>query len=146
MVVGTGLDAELVANYVSGTLKHRQFTEVARLVYGEARPRSDCENFWNSVALSNVLPRGARTNSRSEPSPEDWAFGRSEVQRLLTELRPTALLVLGTRLAARLKPVIDSETMPPSLDQHTAFVPHPGVPGFAFRDYAEQAHAVRASL
>ena len=129
LVVGTGLDAELVGRYVDGSLKHRQFTDVARLVFGEAKPRTDCASFWNSVALSNLFPGGARLTSRSEPTAEDWDSARAEVHRLLRDLKPTALLVLGARLADQIKSCWEDPLIEQAFCERIAWAPHPGIAG-----------------
>lgn len=140
--VGRGLDALLTADYVSGAVKHRQFTDVARLVLGSAVPRPECERFWRSVAFGN--PTGPSGGTRLHPimTELDWETTRAAVASWIERLQPNALLLLGAEL--------DRELRGGSLDQprerlapQTAVVPHPGAEGFDFRQHTETTRNLR---
>lgn len=119
--VGIGLEAERTEAYIDGSLKHRQFTDLARAVLGWAVPRSDCESFWNAVALAN-------------PNREESLA--SQIDSWLHELEPHALLLVGEEeLPADLHAKLDGVLV--------ARIPHPGLPAFSFRDHLDATAPIR---
>jgi len=133
--VGRGLDCSLTQKYIDGTMPHREFTDVARLVLGRAAARGDCENFWRSVVFTNPAPPSGGTRKRPQMTDEDWDITRQVLLSVFEEMTPDALLVFGPHLLDELR---REPALVPRLDalaQRTAVVLHPGVTGFSFREH-----------
>lgn len=73
------------------------FTRVASMVTGE-NPPSDREKAWHTFAFAEFVQTLVQGGPRVEPTPEQWADGRRRFFGLLARIRPTILVVLGSRL------------------------------------------------
>jgi len=122
--VGRAFEAPFTAEYISGEMKHVLWTNVARLVLGNAASRPECEAFWRGVAFSN-LPLGAA-----------WP--------LIERLDPDGILMLGSGSGSGFGSGSGSDddsaafhaargAVPPAL----ARAPHPASHGFEFRDWTQ---------
>lgn len=139
--VGRGLEAHLTPSYVDGSMKHKQFTDLARVVLGGAADRSACEEFWNVVAFSNLIVPSGGTSRRPSPTEDDWDRARVAFPELVIELEPDAVLIVGVHLAQVLSTVVEEEGA--DAPQAVARIPHPATPGFAFRDHVAAARHLR---
>ncbi|HSC89877.1 MAG TPA: hypothetical protein VLC09_21525 [Polyangiaceae bacterium] len=138
--IGVGLEARSTGAYVAGTLKHLQFTAVARLVLGRAAPREECEDFWRRVAFLDDT---------------------SAIPAHLETLQPDALLALGAEAWAALPPgesdSADASGTAPSPSEpwgaqrrlrhaggtcRATCTPHPASNGFAFREHTAIVRAL----
>ena len=135
--VGRGLDCTLTQKYIDGTMPHREFTDVARLVLGRASTRAECEDFWRSVAFANPADPSGGTRTRPLMTPDDWDLTRQALTETLVDIDPHALLVFGPRLFDTLKGQV-LLSRHPNLAQRTAVVTHPGTAGFSFRDHQDE--------
>jgi hypothetical protein len=133
--VGRGLDCSLTQKYIDGTMPHREFTDVARLVLGRPASRSDCENFWRSVAFTNPAPPSGGSRKRPQMSDEDWELTRQAFLAVFEETTPDALLVFGPHLLGELRRDSVLVSRLDALVDRTAVVLHPGVTGFSFREH-----------
>lgn len=135
--VGRGLDCTLTQKYIDGTMPHREFTDVARLVLGWAAPRAECEDFWRCVAFANPADPSGGTRTRPLMTADDWELTRQALAETLEDIEPHAVLVFGARLFEALKgPALLGRV--PGLAQRTAVVTHPGSAGFAFREHLDE--------
>ena len=133
--VGRGLDCALTRKYIDGSMPHREFTDVARLVLGRAAARAECEDFWRAVAFANPAGPSAGTRKRRLMTEEDWELTRRALSATLADLEPHALLVFGDHLLSELRGVPELSVKLDALATRTAVVEHPGVAGFSFRDH-----------
>jgi hypothetical protein len=116
-------------------MKHQTFTNVARLLLGGPVERSDCEGLWRAVAFAN-LP-GPSAGSRTEPelSESDKEAGATELALVMSRLAPDCLIIFDALLAEAL---IDREPAASAIlarPNDWVTVPHPGAPGFGFREH-----------
>lgn len=127
--IGLGLQAALTGQYVDSEVKHRVFTDLARMCLGEPASRERCEEFFRQVALANLsLGSGAgEINEKGRALSQDFA-------RLLVDLQPSIVLVLGTALKSALSEATVSRDSGSST-LTLLYAPHPGSPGFSFRDH-----------
>jgi len=133
--VGRGLDCGLTQKYIDGTMPHREFTDVARLVLGRPASRADCETFWRSVAFTNPAPPSGGTRKRPQMTDEDWDITRQALRSVFEETAPDALLVFGSHLLDELRQGSALVSWLDALTERTAVVLHPGVTGFSFREH-----------
>jgi len=142
--VGRTLEAELVERYVDGSMKHRTFTDVARLVLGRPADRAACGVFWNSIAFANLGPE-PRLRTHAEPTTEpDWQGVGQELAMLIAQLDPEVVLVLGDQLWTHLEQEGADENS--ELGVPLAHAPHPGRAGFDFREHSAKARAAFRKL
>jgi hypothetical protein len=77
----------------------RFFTVTCRLVRGGEIPSVEQRtSFWNSVAFFNYVQDWVGEQPRDRPKPEQWAKSAEPFRRVLRELQPHAILVLGQDL------------------------------------------------
>jgi hypothetical protein len=133
--VGRGLDCTLTQKYIDGTMPHREFTDVARLVFGQAVGRRECETFWRSVAFANPTPPSGGTRKQPLMTPDDWELTRRLLSALLADIEPEALLVFEAHLLDQLREDQGLSARLDALTTRTAIVRHPGEAGFSFRDH-----------
>lgn len=133
--VGRGLDCTLTEKYLDGSMPHREFTDVARLVLGHAAERAECERFWRSVAFANSVGPSGGTRRRPAMTEDDWKLTRGAFLGFLEQVDPEALLVFGGHLldTLRTEPAVARELE--RLEARTAVVVHPGTAGFSFREH-----------
>jgi hypothetical protein len=137
----------LTQKYIDGTMPHREFTDVARLVLGHAATRVECEDFWRCVAFANPTAPSGGTRARPAMTHEDWELTGQAIAETLEDLEPHALLVFGASLFDALT---DQPSLGPlgrlaALRQRTAVVTHPGTAGFSFRDHQDEVRKLRLS-
>jgi hypothetical protein len=138
--VGRTLEAELVENYIDGSMKHRTFTDLARLVLGRAADRSTCGELWNSIAFANLGPE-PRLRAHGELTGEtNWQGVGGEFDVLVREVKPEAVIVLGDQLWDHLTSEGDGASARDSLPMVHA--PHPGRAGFDFREHTAAVRAL----
>lgn len=136
--VGRGLDCALTEKYIDGSMPHREFTDVARLVLQRAAPRPECEDFWRSVAFANSAEPSGGTRRKPVVTTEDWEQTRAGFVDFLEQAEPQALLIFGVQLHDALaeSPAVLRHLR--RLEARTAVVVHPGTAGFSFRDHAAE--------
>jgi len=136
--VGRGLDCTLTAKYIDGTMPHREFTDVARMVLGHAAERPECEDFWRAVAFTNSADPSGGTRRRPVVTDDDRELTRRSFRDFLDQVEPEALLVFGRSLMSQLEqdPEILRRLRP--LAARTVIVTHPGTAGFSFREHLEE--------
>lgn len=93
---------EVVTHFTQGGARHAFFTKIAKLLLGldETRwlgPELLAETFEN-VSFYNYVPRFAGDYARQRPSPELWEAGRAPFRRVLEDLKPDLVIVLGKAL------------------------------------------------
>lgn len=136
--VGRGLDCSITQKYIDGTVPHREFTDVARLVLGRPAPRPECEAFWNSVAFANSADPSGGTRRRPVMTEEDWEVTCGAFVDFIDQVDPQALLVFGANLMAALRSDPSALRHLRRLESRTAVVLHPGSTGFSFREHGAQ--------
>lgn len=136
--VGRGLDCTLTQQYIDGTMPHREFTDVARLVLGRPAARAECEDFWRAVAFANPAGPSGGTRRRPIQAPEDSELTRRGLHGFLVDVEPQALLVFGAHLLETLSEDGDLLPMLEGLKARTAVVQHPGSAGFSYRDHQDE--------
>lgn len=94
----TDYTQELTENYVSGSTTHRFWTRVARVFLRSDAPLTETRQFWQQVAFYNYVQRIVGGAARQRPSPKDWQDSAEAFRRVLEQLRPTHMLVLGKTL------------------------------------------------
>lgn len=128
--VGRGLEAQLIPGYLDGTVKHRQFTDLARMVLGYVAERDECVMFYQRVALVN-LPESFGSGA-GEVTEVSWANLPRSLDSIVGELGPEDMLVLGRRLGAVVLQWSGSGAA--AADVRLCVAEHPAGPGFSFRD------------
>lgn len=88
----------LTQGYIDGWMKHRFWTLVARTVTGRQASRETCRDFWHSVAFYNYIQAIVGVSARVAPTAEMWASAPEPFRRVLEDIAPRAVLVLGKRL------------------------------------------------
>lgn len=135
--VGRGLEAALVPGYLDESVKHRQLTDLARMVLGHVASREDCVQFYESVAMVNI-PEAACEAGRPAIDAEWSALGR-ELHDRVEDLDPRRVLVLGERLRQELQ----AQWQPPQ-GVELCYALHPAARSFAFRDQWPATRQLRA--
>lgn len=138
--VGRGLEAVLVPGYLDESIKHRQFTDLARMVLGHVATREQCVEFYKSVAVVNI-PETACAAGRL-PSDAEWSGVGQELRAVIESLAPERVLVLGERLAQEVRgqwPVAEAEHTP-----ELCYAAHPAARSFAFREQWTITRELRA--
>lgn len=136
--VGRGLDCTITQKYIDGTVPHREFTDVARLVLGRAAARDECEEFWNSVAFANSADPSGGTRRRPVMTEEDWNVTCGAFVDFIEQVEPQALLLFGASLWQALRSEPSALRQLRRLESRTAVVVHPGTIGFSFRDHQDE--------
>lgn len=135
--VGRTFDADLTPKYIDGSMKHQTFTDVARILLGGPAPRSECEDFWRSVAFSNLKSPSGGSRVEPELTDADVEEVKSFLEAKLRELEPRAVVLFDLAYARALEAR--------NFGQGVAWsgirlaLPHPGAPGFNFREHTEAA-------
>lgn len=133
--VGRGLDCSITQKYIDGTVPHREFTDVARLVLGRAATRPECEEFWRSVAFANSADPSGGTRRRPVMTEEDWEVTCAAFVDFVDQVEPQALLVFGANLFTGLRSEPSALRQLRRLESRTAVIVHPGTIGFSFREH-----------
>ncbi len=136
--VGRGLEADLVPGYLDESVKHRQFTDLARMVLGHVATREECVKFYQSVGVVNI-PEAACEAGRPAMDSE-WSSVGQELLNVVEALAPQRVLVLGERLGEEVRAQWRPE---PTLE--LCYAAHPGARSFAFRDQWGVTRQLRAS-
>jgi len=146
--VGRGLEAVLVPGYLDESVKHRQLTDLARMVLGHVAERQECVEFYQSVALVNI-PEAACAAGRLANEPE-WSGVGQELSAVVQELKPECVLVLGERLAEEVRTKWPAEqarieqTQTIGRAPELCYAAHPAARSFAFRDQWNVTRQLRA--
>lgn len=133
--IGIGLEAKLTGQYVDGDIKHRAFTDLARMSLGEPAPRERCEEFFRQIAFANLRLQ----RKTGGTSADGVAALQHDFNRLLRDLEPSVVLVLGAPLGNALS----EEVLTAAATYTLLHAPHPGAVGFAFRDHVEATAPLR---
>ena len=92
-------DAGYITAYLANDQIDRMYTKMANAT-GLGK-----ERFWKSVAFTNFVQRvGATLDCR--PNPQHYREAQDRLRRLLTELKPNGVWVLGTEQGAYSEPVV----------------------------------------
>lgn len=106
--------------------RHRFFTTTQRLLdpaIGDRLPTNDERAaFWEHVAFYNYIQCFVGPNARFRPTNAMWSAALEPFKSTLEELRPDAVLVLGSELGAKL---LGAEITLPAI-----YVAHPSSWGF----------------
>src|SRR5690606_11461910 len=85
-----------------GGARHAFFTKIAKVLLGldETRWLSPAmlAEVYENIAFYNYLPMFAGDWARQRPSPELWEAGQGPFRRVLEDLKPDLVLVLGKEL------------------------------------------------
>lgn len=135
--------------------RHAFFTKVAKLVLDLPDERwvdDDLrETFWHSVAFYNYVQEYVGPWARHRPTDEMWEAAAVPFLDVLAELRPTAVLVLGSELWRRLpasdyiKPRSQHPMRvyrAPAGSSIAAEVRHPSAPGFTYQPWRPRVRAL----
>ena len=76
-------------------------TRAACVFSGRLEPFSWRQDFWRTAAFTNFVQNSAGAAPRDRPSAENWLHGANMFGRVLNELAPEFVLVLGKQLWAR---------------------------------------------
>jgi hypothetical protein len=131
--VGRTFDADLTPQYIDGSMKHQTFTDVARLILGGPVPRNECEDFWRSVAFSNLKDPTGGSRLAPELTDADAEEAKSFVEARLKELKPKTLILFDLTYAQALEERNLARDL--SWSGVRLALPHPGAPGFNFREH-----------
>jgi len=114
-------------------MKHQTFTDVARLILGGPVPRNECEDFWRSVAFSNLKDPTGGSRLAPELTDADAEEAKSFVEARLKELKPKTLILFDLTYAQALEERNLARDL--SWSGVRLALPHPGAPGFNFREH-----------
>lgn len=133
--VGRTFDAALAPRYIDGTMRHQTFTDVARLILGGPAERQACEDFWRSVAFANLSGPSAGTRAHPQMTDSDLESAAVALQNIIFEQTPTAFILFDGTLAEALRSRDPAAGLLKDRVSDWIALPHPGEPGFAFRDH-----------
>jgi hypothetical protein len=92
-------DDGYIAAYLADTQVDRMYTKMANAT-GLGK-----ENFWNSVAFTNFVQRvGATLDCR--PTPQHYREAQDRLRRLLSDLKPSGVWILGTEQGTDSEPIV----------------------------------------
>jgi hypothetical protein len=75
------------------------------------------KTFWNSVAFTNFVQRvGATIDCR--PTPQHYREAQDRLRRLLSELRPSGVWILGTEQGVYSEPIVRAEGIACTISPH----------------------------
>lgn len=69
-------------------------TKIIRIIFG-AQTKLDAQTFWHEVAFFNFVAERVGGQPRQRPTPQMWAGSVERCLRVLDELQPERMLVLG---------------------------------------------------
>jgi hypothetical protein len=90
--VRSNFSSKVIQEYLSGGHNHKYFGNIGRMF----NP-GDKYEVWREAAFANLI-QNPLARAMSQPSEEDLATIASAFDELLTELRPTKVIVLSARL------------------------------------------------
>jgi len=140
--VGRGLEAVLVPGYLDESIKHRQFTDLARMVLGHVATREQCVEFYQSVAVVNI-PEAACAAGRL-PTEAEWSGVGQELLEVIQSLIPERVLVLGEHLAEEVRAQWPKQEQWPQGALDLCYAAHPAARSFAFREQWTRTRELRA--
>jgi len=93
---------ETVQHFTHGGARHAFFTKIAKVLLGLDETRwlsnEQLASAFQHVAFYNFVPMFAGDWSRQRPTPEMWEAGRAPFRKILKELQPHLVIVLGKAL------------------------------------------------
>ncbi len=126
-------DAGYIAAYLANTQIDRMYTKVANA------SRLGKRKFWESVAFTNYVQRvGATLDSR--PTTQQYLDAQDRLRRLLTELTPKGVWILGTEQGAYSEPMVRAAGIACEVS------PHPTRRGVTNAWLGEGWHALTGTL
>ena len=93
---------ELVQEQIDGHYTKAFWTKIAITFLNQRPSRDEKEVFWHSVAFYNYVQESAGDGPRQAPSEGSWDLSVSAFQKVIEDLSPDFMLVLGDRLMSRL--------------------------------------------
>lgn len=121
---------EVVTHFTQGGARHAFFTKIAKVLLGldETRWLSPAmlAEVYENIAFYNYLPMFAGDWARQRPSPELWEAGQGPFRRVLEDLKPDLVLVLGKELNHHVP------QLPPGV--HRCPIQHPST-GFSYAEW-----------
>lgn len=88
---------KLTRQFVEGDMNHRFWTSTMKIVEGPDCPM-DRGEFWNGVAFYNYVQQSVGANAGDRPTPKQFRDSEAAFFQVLDDVKPDAILVLGTEL------------------------------------------------
>lgn len=130
----SSLTSHRIQTQIDGDCSYKFWTNIAIALLNRKPTLADKKAFWHSVAYYNYVQESVGNGPRIPPSKDAWKRGEEAFLEVLSELKPSLVIVLGYRLWARLPALgrlagamIDSAPVP-----DTWIYPYPGGSCLAF--------------
>ncbi|SHK16271.1 hypothetical protein SAMN02745216_02988 [Desulfatibacillum alkenivorans DSM 16219] len=89
---------DLTQEYIDGELRHRYWTQIMQVVSGKRHWDIDKHSFWHEVAFYNFIQDVVGDSAGKPPTSQLIENSVVPFFEVLSELKPTHLLVLSKRL------------------------------------------------
>jgi hypothetical protein len=116
--------------------RHKFFTIIAKILSDKPHDWLSDEaskDFWQKVAFYNFIQSSVGNNSRIRPTAEMWENSGQTFKKVIKDLEPGIVVVLGRELGANVKPMVKD------LDCIFCYWTHPSTPKYFKRQEASDS-------